>query len=225
MGREARRDSGPSAQDRADESEAELVAALRQQAVARGLLPAGLGADDDPEAVHAALESLLAAELQPAVAGEDECRRYYQAHRQEFVVGERLLARHILFAVTPGVPVDALRTKAEQVLLRLRGDSSGFAGQARELSNCPSGGAGGALGWLDAAECAPEFAQAIFGRDTLGVLPQLVLSRHGFHIVEVLERAPGEVPAYAEVRERVAAIMARRAYINEARRYLTSVVR
>ncbi len=189
------------------------------------MLPSGSGAEEDPAAVQAAVEQLLAAELRPAEPSEEECRRYYAAHGLEFVIGERVLARHILFAVTPGVPVDALREKAEQVLHRLRGDPTPFAGQARELSNCPSGAAGGTLGWLVAAECAPEFAQAIFGHEELGVLPRLVLSRHGFHIVEVLERESGHVPGYDEVRERVAAIMARRAYINEARRYLTSVLR
>ncbi|MBW6495960.1 MAG: respiratory nitrate reductase subunit gamma [Burkholderiaceae bacterium] len=215
----------PSADGPASELEAELLEALRLQAVALGLLPVCLTTEDDPAAVRAAVERLLADELRPAVPSEDECRRYYEAHRAEFVIGARVRARHILFGVTPGVPVDALRSKAEQVLHQLRADPTGFGGQARELSNCPGGASGGALGRLAATECAPEFAEAIFGRDELGVLPRLVLSRHGLHIVEVLERAPGEIPGYGEVRERVAAIMARRAYLNEARRYLTSVVR
>ncbi len=189
------------------------------------MLPCSLTTEDDPAAVRAAAERLLDDQLCPVVPSEDECRRYYEAHRAEFVIGERVLARHILFAVTPGVPVDALRAKAEEVLHQLRGTPAGFGGRARELSNCPSGASGGSLGWLVAAECAPEFAKAIFAQEELGVLPRLVLSRHGFHIVEVLERAPGETLGYGEVRERVAAIMARRAYINEARRYLTSVVR
>lgn len=215
----------PSADGPGSELEVELLEALRLQAVALGMLPASLSAEDDPAAVRAAVERLLADQLRPVVPSEDECRRYYDAHRPDFAIGERVLARHILFAVTPGVPVDALRARAEQVLLQLRGDPAGFGGQARALSNCPSGASGGVLGWLVAGECAPEFAKAIFGQDELGVLPRLVLSRHGFHVVEVLERAPGEIPEYGEVRERVAAIMARRAYINEARRYLTSVVR
>ena len=214
----------PAADGLASELEAELLETLRLQAVALGMLPCAVTTEDDPAAVRAAVERLLADQLRPAVPSEDECRRYYEAHRAEFVIGERVLARHILFAVTPGVPVEALRAKAEQVLHQLRGDPAGFGGQARELSNCPSGASGGSLGWLVAAECAPEFAKAIFAQEELGVLPRLVLSRHGFHIVEVLERAPGEIPGYGEVRERVAAIMSRRAYINEARRYLTSVV-
>ena len=203
----------------------ELLEALRLRAVARGLIPAELSANDDAAAVHGAIEQLLAAELRPAAPSDEECRRYYDAHRSDFVVGERARVRHILFAVLPGVPVEALRARAEQALHELRADPADFGGLARELSNCPSGASGGELGWLTASECAPEFAKAIFAGQERGILPRLVLSRHGFHIVEVLEHEPGEVPGYDEVRPRVAAIMARRAYINEARRYLTSVVR
>ncbi len=201
--------------------EAVLFEALRAQAEASGLLDPALGAD--PAAVRDGIERLLEERLRPAEASEEECRRYYAAHSAQFVVGERVRARHILFAVTPGVPVAKLREKAEQVLHALRADPAAFGGQARALSNCPSGAQGGDLGWLAAGECAPEFEQEIFGRDDLGVLPRLTLSRHGFHIVEVLEREPGSPPEFEEVRERVAAILARRAYVNEARRFLATV--
>lgn len=201
--------------------ESALLAALRAQAEASGLLDPALGAD--PAAVSEGIERLLEERLRPAAASEEECRRYYAAHSAQFVVGERVRSRHILFAVTPGVPVAKLREKAEQVLHALRADPAAFSGQARALSNCPSGALGGDLGWLAAGECAPEFEREIFGRDGLGVLPRLTLSRHGFHIVEVLEREAGNLPDFEEVRGRVAAILARRAYVNEARRFLATV--
>jgi len=78
--------------------------------------------------------------------------------------------RHVLFAVTPGIDVAALRHRAEACLLDVRchdgkthgGASAGFERAARELSNCPSGAEGGELGWLTPADCAPEFAREIF---------------------------------------------------------------
>ena len=200
-----------------------LFEALRTEAVARGLLDPTLRTEEDPAAVRAGIERLLEERLQPEEASEEECRRYYDAHGAQFTVGERVLARHILFAVTPGVPVAALREKAEQTLLALRAEAGPFAEQARVLSNCPSGAGGGALGWLAAGECAPEFERAIFGRQELGVLPQLVLSRHGFHIVDVLERDAGRLPAYEELRDRIAGILTRRATVNEAQRYLATL--
>src|SRR5690349_14742409 len=85
---------------------------LRQAAQARGLLAADDAPMDDgtiSEAAGGAIEALLEQELGTREPGEDECRRHFEAHRAEFRQGERVLARHILFAVTPGVDVVALR--------------------------------------------------------------------------------------------------------------------
>jgi peptidyl-prolyl cis-trans isomerase C len=65
--------------------------------------------------------------------------------------------------------------------------------RARELSNCPSGAEGGELGWLVPGDCAPEFARELFGQ-AIGVLPRLVHSRFGLHVVEVLAREPARAP-------------------------------
>ncbi len=133
-------------------------------------------------------------------------------------------ARHILFAVTPGVDVVALRKRAEATLLDVRchdgkvGD--GFADAARITSNCPSGAEGGDLGWLCAADCAPEFAREIFGRPEVGVLPRLVHSRFGLHVVEVLAREPGAAQSFEAVRGAVAMSLRQLAYVTALRQYL-----
>jgi peptidyl-prolyl cis-trans isomerase C len=101
--------------------------------------------------------------------------------------------RHVLFAVTPGVDVVALRQRAElpaRAALR-RQRCAVRRARCGELSNCPSGADGGALGWLTPGDCAPEFAREVFGQPEVGVLPRLVHSRFGLHVVEVLERDPG----------------------------------
>jgi peptidyl-prolyl cis-trans isomerase C len=132
--------------------------------------------------------------------------------------------RHILFAVTPGVDVVALRKRAEDALLEVRchdgtaGD--GFADAARALSNCPSGAEGGDLGWVEAADCAPEFAREIFGRAEVGVLPRLVHSRFGLHVVEVRAREPGVVPEFAAVRGAAAVALRQQGFVTALRQYL-----
>ena len=73
-----------------------------------------------------------------------------------------------------------------------------------KMSNCPSGATGGELGWLVSADCAPEFAREIFGHVEVGVLPRLVHSRFGLHVVEVLEREPGTQQPFEAVRGAVA---------------------
>ncbi len=126
--------------------------------------------------------------------------------------------------MTPGVDVVALRKRAEATLLEVRchdgksGDR--FATAARELSNCPSGALGGDLGWLIAADCAPEFARELFGRPEVGVLPRLVHSRFGLHVVEVLAREPGVAQSFEAVRGAVAMSLRQLSYVTALRQYL-----
>jgi peptidyl-prolyl cis-trans isomerase C len=159
-----------------------------------------------------------------AEADEESCRRFHAANAARFAVGERARLRHVLFAVTAGVDVDALRQRAEDCLLDLRarrhGEADRFIEAAAQLSNCPSGRDGGELGWLTAAECAPEFAGEVFGHPEVGVLPRLVRSRFGFHVVEVLERDAGTVPPYEAVRAAVRQTLERQAYATALRQYL-----
>ena len=157
---------------------------------------------------------------------DEACRRYYAAHKQEYRIGERVRARHILFAVTPGVDLAALRKRAEAVLVDVRshdrkdaGDR--FADAARQYSNCPSGAEGGELGWLTQADCAPEFARELLGKIEIGVPPRLVHSRFGLHVVEVLERDVGNVESYEVVREAVAQKLRQQAYLTALRQYVS----
>lgn len=225
------------------ENEAPDAQTLRQRActelLRRAAQRAGLlAADDEPswdrdggvvsEAASAAIEALLERELAIPEPSEEACRRHYAARLAVYSTGERVRARHILFAVTPGVDVAALRRNAEAALLDVRArDRSGvdeddvFARAARNLSNCPSGQAGGELGWLGREDCAPEFARELFGHAEVGVLPRLVHSRFGLHVVEVLERRPGQPRPYEEVREAVALSLKQQAYVTALRQYLS----
>ena len=198
---------------------------LRQAAIAKGLLAA-----DDPaptegaisDAAGSAIEALLDLELKLPEPTDEACRRHHAAQSARYAVGERARLRHVLFAVTPGLDVNALRQRAEGCLLDLRcdGGATRFAEVATATSNCPSGAEGGELGWLTADDCAPEFAREVFGHTEIGVLPRLVASRFGLHVVEVLEREPGKQPAYESVRSAVAQALRQQAFATALRQYL-----
>jgi len=217
---------------------------LRQAAQRAGLLAADDAASEDgvvSEAAAAAIEALLERELRVPEPCEEDCRRHHAANPARYADGERVLARHVLFAVTPGVDVNALLPRAEQMLLKLRcgddtrdagepGDAGGcggsapegdaFAAAAREWSNCPSGAEGGALGWLRSTDCVPEFARELFVQPVVGVLPRLVRSRFGLHVVEVLAREPGVARPFEAVRGAVALALRQQAWTTALRQYL-----
>jgi len=200
---------------------------LRQAAQRAGLLAA-----DDPapadgvisEAASTAIETLLAQALAVPEPSDEACRRHFAAHSADYRTGDRACVRHVLFAVTPGVDVRALRQRAEAALLDVRcrrdGEADRFAAAAATLSNCPSGAQGGDLGWLTRDDCAPEFAREIFLGPEVGVLPRLVHSRFGLHVVEVLERETGVDQPFDAARGAVQMALRQKAYVTALRQYL-----
>ena len=204
---------------------------LRQAAIADGLLDPANPAPGDgivSEEATQAIEAWLEREITLPEPSEEACQRYFAANSTRYRTGERVHVRHILFAVTQGMDIVALRNRAEACLLDVRchdGKSvDGFAVAARELSNCPSGGLGGNLGgdlgWLSTADCAPEFARELFGHVEVGVLPRLVHSRFGLHVVEVLAREAGKAQSFAEVSGAVAMALRQQTYITALRQRL-----
>jgi peptidyl-prolyl cis-trans isomerase C len=174
---------------------------MRQRAVAIGILDAG---SVDEAAIDRAIEDLLAREVATPVPTDDECRRYYEAHRQEFQSGDLVHARHILFQVTPSVNVPEIRARAEETLNQLLREPERFAEVAAQLSNCPSGQHGGNLGQIGMRDTVPEFEKALFRLEPTGLLRELVKTRYGFHVVAVDERIPGKTLPFDIVRDQIA---------------------
>lgn len=160
----------------------------------------GLDAEDEEGAISA----LLAAQAPAPAADDAACRRFYQMHPQRFMVGELVEADHILFQVTPSVNLDKLRAHANVVLQELLADPSRFAEVAREQSNCPSATVGGNLGQLGRGDTVPEFERAVFALPSGGLLPHLLQTRHGLHIVRVTRRVEGRLLPYEHVAQQIA---------------------
>lgn len=183
---------------------AELAAArelLRQRAVEAGFLD---GEASDADEVGEAIEALLAREVVTPTPEEAECRRYYDGHPRELISGDLVHARHILFQVTPAVPVPEIRARAEQTLNALLRDPGRFEALAQELSNCPSGQHGGNLGQIGRGDMVPEFERAVFRPGPTGMLRDVVKTRFGFHVVSVDRRIAGKKLPFEAVQEKIA---------------------
>jgi peptidyl-prolyl cis-trans isomerase C len=205
---------------------------LRQEAVRQSLLT-----DDEGDLAptlsadqQEVIEDMLDAAVQTPEPTPEACQRYYDAHKPRFTHGQQAQLRHILFAVTPGVPVQKLAERAEAALLELTHKDAPvgrFAQLAAELSNCPSGAQGGDLGWVGPQDCAPELAQFLFMQDggvAKGLQPRLVHSRYGLHIVDVLDQRPGELAAFNQVQSRIAGELTLQSRATALRQYMLLLV-
>ena len=176
---------------------------LRQEAIRIGKIASGVEevAPTLTAVEQNSIQEMLDEIIHIPTPTRDECQRYYESNRQVLTVGQSRKIRHILFAVTPGVNVNALAQRAEAALFELKREetpSERFAELAAELSNCPTGIHGGELGWLTPQDCAPELSKELFynqvSSETLGMFTRLVSTRHGFHIIDVLALELGRLP-------------------------------
>lgn len=188
---------------------------LRQRAVALALIDAGAPLDDE------ALDVLLARELNVPEPMRADCERYYAQHPTRFRRNDIVYASHILFAVTGQVPLALIRKKAEETTTQLLGAPQGFEAAARELSNCPSAALGGSLGQLLRGDSVPEFEAAVFDTEELGILPRVVKTRYGFHIVRIERRVAGDAVPFEDAAADIAAFMRERVQHKAFQQYVS----
>nr|WP_175802196.1 peptidylprolyl isomerase [Burkholderia anthina] len=188
---------------------------LRQRAVSLALIDEGAPLDD--AAVDALLERELTHVPEPDRA---DCERYYAQHPARFRRNDIVYASHVLFAVTDRVPLAPLRQRAESALADVVAAPDTFEAVARASSNCPSAQVGGSLGQLLRGDTVPEFEAALFDSEGIGVLPKLVNTRFGFHIVRIERRVPGDTVPFDEAADPIAAYLSERVRERAMRQYV-----
>ena len=95
-------------------------------------------------------------------------------------------ASHILFRTDSNQDAEVKRNEAEGVLAQLKAGAD-FSILAREYSDDTSGAQGGDLGWFSDGGMIAPFNEAVFAQSNTGLIPRLIESEFGFHIIDVTE--------------------------------------
>lgn len=177
------------------------------------------GEDED-----ARIEALIAQEVRVPDADAAACLTYYRNHARRFTRGEMVEARHILFQVTPGVPLELVRDTAEAILAAIQAEPERFGELAAHYSNCPSGAVGGSLGQLGRGECVPEFDDVLFRLNDGELAARPVETRFGLHIVQVMRRIEGVLLPFEAVRSQIEDYLATAAWQRGLHQYLQLLV-
>ncbi|HEY6897755.1 MAG TPA: peptidylprolyl isomerase [Rhodocyclaceae bacterium] len=170
----------------------------------------------EAENLEDALEQLLEQELALQTVADEEVQRYFEANREIFRSGDLFQVRHILFDTVNGENRDAKLREAEDALIQLKQDPEEFVRVAAAASTCPSGKDGGQLGQLSQGSVVPEFWAALANHGKTGLLPHLVETRFGHHIIliehcAISEPLPFEV-VQAKIRQFLTARMEQISY-------------
>lgn len=149
-----------------------------------------LAIDDGRVPPTARRRQAIAALLADAEADHSEAaiRAWYDRHRSELVLPERLRLRHILVLT---------RAEAEAAHRRILAGES-FADIAREVSADPSASVGGDQGELALEDLPAAFAPHVAAL-AVGAVGEPVQAADGWHLFQVVERLPGRDRPLEEV--------------------------
>lgn len=95
-------------------------------------------------------------------------------------------ASHILIkpdAQTPEAKA-AAKAKAQDILNKIKAGAD-FGAMARQFGSDGTKDQGGDLGWFEEGRMVPEFSKAVFAASSPGLLPNLVETSFGYHIIKV----------------------------------------
>ncbi len=163
----------------------------------------GVTAPTTEEIIGTLLESAI-----PVVEADDAaCLEFYNSNPESFTKGEMASANHILFPLGEGLAGSLAKAKAEGVLADVIANPSKFADLAKEHSTCPSSAQGGSLGQFGRGQMVPEFEAAIFSTEAGVIVPELVETQFGYHIIQVTDRSHGESVSFEDVKERLQAFL------------------
>jgi peptidyl-prolyl cis-trans isomerase C len=220
----------------APDAETAWVEAARALAVRELLLQEArrLGIEAEPEADEAGrleaeddalVRAVIEREVAPEVAGEAECRRYYEANVARFRTADMFEASHILIepdgADAPAWA--AAEAQARAIAAKVGDDAKAFAEAARTLSQCPSARQEGSLGQIRRGELAPSVQAGIetLAEGTAGREP--VRSRFGWHVLRLHHRIEGRNLPFEAVCGKIADMLEARSWSLTAARYVAAL--
>jgi peptidyl-prolyl cis-trans isomerase D len=149
--------------------------------------------------------------MRPKVeTSDDELRQYYEQHKAEYDIPDRVTAQHILFKTQNKKPeeIDAIRKKAQEVLDRAK-KGEDFAVLAKQFSEDTSAANGGNLGSFTRGQMVPEFERVAFSLGP-GAISDLVQTQFGLHIIKVTEKQEARTRPFEELKEAVRPIVSTR---------------
>jgi len=220
----------------APDAETAWIEAARALAVRELLLQEArrLGLEPDPETDEAGrteaeddalVRLVLEHEVQPAGAGEDECRRFYEGRRERFRTPDLFEASHILIE-----PEDkdetawsAAEASARSVIEEVGDDAAAFAQAARAFSGCASAKQDGSLGQIRRGELVASIQAGIEALADGTTARDPVRSRFGWHVLRLQRRIEGRVIPFEIARDKIADMLDARSWSVEAARYVAGL--
>lgn len=121
---------------------------------------------------------------------DEEIRKYFDEHPEEFAGEETVNARHILVET---------EEQAKDVLARIQNGEMTFEDAAKAFSSCPSSAQGGDLGEFGRGQMVAEFDSACFEMAE-GEVRGPVKTQFGFHLIKLEKKNAARAVSFEEAK-------------------------
>jgi len=190
----------------------------------RALKEAGLSPEKYREQVEASLmiNEVMGTEVRSkAQVTEEDLRRYYRAHPEEFRIPEKRRALDLVVLDTSVLDSTARRELADRLRLSL---AAGESMEELVAQHEPEGRTSGALelGWVQPGDLTPELESALW-QLSVGEYSTPVSSRGGLHILYLEEIEPSYVQEFNDVRQVLERQEGNRRYGEALTEYMTDL--
>ncbi len=173
--------------------------ALYQEAKRRGI-------DRDPKVQKVMINTLLREDVYASVRNGDftpeELQAYFEEHRDEFVVPEKVQIKRIFVKVSDELPTKEAKARAAEVHAKLKADPSSFKDLAARFSDDPYKRRGGDLGFLS-REGKPGIDPAVIDKAftmKVGEISEVFEAGGGFNIITVANHREEVVRTFEQMR-------------------------
>jgi peptidyl-prolyl cis-trans isomerase C len=210
-----------------DRAVAELKQRLKRVATMESYLEmSGLNTDQLRERIRKGLivRRLLRREVLNRVkVSESEMQAFYQQNPHLFRREEQVRARHILIKTRGKESPEHALLQIQAIQAKLR-QGADFAVSALEYSDCPSKNRGGDLGYFTRDQMVPSFSEAVFALAP-GEISDIVTTRYGYHLIQLVDRRPPAQMAYKDVRKKIERTLRQLKEKKSAENYLAGLKR
>ncbi len=168
------------------------------------------------------IREVMGREVQQRIQLEEEdLRRYYRDHPDEFSRPRRLEVREVVIPDEAAASDEERNALAAEVRTAMLAGEEG-SGRLAELAEGGSATALLALGWIERGDLEAALERGIWDLEP-GSISQPIVARGGLHVVEVLGEEEARLQPFADVQEAIRAKLRSERYGEELAGFLTEL--
>ncbi len=192
---------------------------FRQALAASGMTLEDLG---DQMRRNLMIREVMGREVQQKIQLEEEdLRRYYRDHPDEFSRPRRLQVREVVIPDEAGSSSEERQALAAEARAALLAGAEGTARLA-ELAERGSATSPLELGWIERGDLEPALEREIWELEP-GAISEPVAARGGLHVVEVVAEEPARLEPFGDVQDAIRNKLRAGRYEQEMTKYLADL--